>query len=728
MQTSLITILSSAHGRLRREQRDIDKLDLQRALKYGIRKRVWGQRWSIEYDGITFITDSSMRQDITAYPSPLPPMPIDTAENSSHLKAKTLLQEKPELSTSHTVVIIDNSGSMLGKKNDIHLYRDSQNAAFSMTALELVAEQLFSETATNSDLVSLVKFSSDASVEISREPIGWPLYNKFLTHRNSDKFVDRQLSPSYDVMMSQSNFLPALDKATELLQSGYHEQCALSLFFFSDGQSTDHQKLGLTRAKAIGQMENKLTAMASQFGQSLSVKMVGLGSHDDDFSALCAMASAASSGGAKGSFEVCSKTANSISSVISSVVTSTMETRKTMQEGAHNRYTQREDLLSEKDSFPKFNWKYFSIANHFIYNPAERGFVRTSSLPPAASQTDPRQAASRQMKPPPYIAINRNYVGNIGAERVAFRARLSDKETADGFVFDTMVAKETKDIERIDEKIEFHTGFAETQDLANYLAAEFNRHVRGLPHYDPLQTPQILFLSCSVLLLSDPSWPGGLRGVLVEKMLDVDNFRWTKWNDNNGKVEGGFKQVPLDVDFELKQLRAEQSAQGSRGLGAITEEDEDESDDEESVSDLESDEGNGEENEGVSWNFEDASGIKPSDYLQAFTHFTYRYTNKKVMVCDLQGVFNTEMSPPTFELTDPALHYASAKGRRRVFGRTDKGKSGMNNFFRTHKCTKVCKFLQLSAKNRKWNRNWRQDSAGDSHRHHQHQHRPQPPF
>jgi hypothetical protein len=31
---------------------------------------------------------------------------------------------------------------MLDKKNDIHLYRDSQNAAFSFSALEFVAEQV----------------------------------------------------------------------------------------------------------------------------------------------------------------------------------------------------------------------------------------------------------------------------------------------------------------------------------------------------------------------------------------------------------------------------------------------------------------------------------------------------------------------------------------------------------------------------------------------------------
>ena len=96
---------------------------------------------------------------------------------------------------------------------------------------------------------------------------------------------------------------------------------------------------------------------------------------------------------------------------------------------------------------------------------------------------------------------------------------------------------------------------------------------------------------------------------------------------------------------------------------------------------------------------------------EAFTHFTYRITHKRAMVCDLQGIFNADMIPPTFELTDPAIHYASAKGRRMVFGRTDKGRSGTKAFFKTHHCNKICKMLHLSARNKEWSCDWRRESA-----------------
>ena len=80
------------HGRLRREQRDIDKRDLQRALKYGtyIMKR-GHHRWTVEYDGITFISDQTMTREITAFPSPLPDVDVDFKAMEANEKMKLCL-------------------------------------------------------------------------------------------------------------------------------------------------------------------------------------------------------------------------------------------------------------------------------------------------------------------------------------------------------------------------------------------------------------------------------------------------------------------------------------------------------------------------------------------------------------------------------------------------------------------------------------------------------------
>ena len=65
------------------------------------------------------------------------------------------------------------------------------------------------------------------------------------------------------------------------------------------------------------------------------------------------------------------------------------------------------------------------------------------------------------------------------------------------------------------------------------------------------------------------------------------------------------------------------------------------------------------------------------------------------MVCDLQGVFDDSVSPPVFELTDPAIHYNSKSGRKSVFGRTDLGRKGFRAFASSHVCNGLCKALGL---------------------------------
>jgi hypothetical protein len=60
-----------------------------------------------------------------------------------------------------------------------------------------------------------------------------------------------------------------------------------------------------------------------------------------------------------------------------------------------------------------------------------------------------------------------------------------------------------------------------------------------------------------------------------------------------------------------------------------------------------------------------------SDLLQAFSHFTYNVTGRKMLVCDLQGVYNKAEN--LFELTDPVIHNVSKQGHTRVYGRSDRG-------------------------------------------------------
>ena len=77
---------------------------------------------------------------------------------------------------------------------------------------------------------------------------------------------------------------------------------------------------------------------------------------------------------------------------------------------------------------------------------------------------------------------------------------------------------------------------------------------------------------------------------------------------------------------------------------------------------------------------------------QAFSHWSYESSSGARMVCDLQGCFDRERG---FELTDPCM--LSKVGREESgYGRTDRGLHGLVDFFRTHKCTPLCKALGLT--------------------------------
>ena len=74
--------------------------------------------------------------------------------------------------------------------------------------------------------------------------------------------------------------------------------------------------------------------------------------------------------------------------------------------------------------------------------------------------------------------------------------------------------------------------------------------------------------------------------------------------------------------------------------------------------------------------------------MEAFTHYTYHRSGGQLIVCDLQGRYRFDPYKSTrcrFELTDPAI-----ASRRRVYGPTDLGEKGIENFFVNHTCNQFC--------------------------------------
>jgi hypothetical protein len=86
--------------------------------------------------------------------------------------------------------------------------------------------------------------------------------------------------------------------------------------------------------------------------------------------------------------------------------------------------------------------------------------------------------------------------------------------------------------------------------------------------------------------------------------------------------------------------------------------------------------------------------IEFSEYPQAFSHWSYRYTNRQALICDLQGTLESVDGIMTFRLSDPVIHGRFQKHRHR-HGRTDHGARGIAEFFKTHECKGLCRLLGL---------------------------------
>jgi hypothetical protein len=147
---------------------------------------------------------------------------------------------------------------------------------------------------------------------------------------------------------------------------------------------------------------------------------------------------------------------------------------------------------------------------------------------------------------------------------------------------------------------------------------------------------RITFLKCYCYGYAEDEFDDGF---LVERLIDKDKYR--KWNDNKGTVH-------YDC---LRMLSLN------------------------------------------SHNFDE------TEFMQAFSHWSYRFSNRKFLICDLQGVLN-ESNPNelVFELTDPVIHHYDIKRPgKNYYGRTDHGKKGFFNFFKTHTCGRTCKMIGLDA-------------------------------
>jgi hypothetical protein len=668
--TSEVLLESTVHGRQRRAERAITKKDLQSAIKYGTKEPGWPDprtkepRWKYTFRNIVYITDHTSTKEVTSYPEAVEvhKKTVSAAMRAQHAAASALIRSSPESWTSHTVLVIDQSGSM--RTSDMADCKNRADAVWVSLSLDWVAVQLEGGGGKGSDVVSLVAMNDTADVILRHRPVDWLLFNDLLDLRQS-------LRPR-----SHGNYLPALDAAEDLFYTNTCGGCALQLLFLSDGQPSDRvtRGPGTTPQKRLQQATSRISALASRFGRRLTIGTIGLGGGDEDFSVLEAMAQTAKDYDVVSFFKVPSLTSASLGDAFTSLASSLTDTRTEMTEiGGHSQRKVREVVRESRkladDSEVNDDW--------WVYRDCDRAVVQHCKW-----DLDQNDWVETEYSSPQAVGVAlREPIFGEGAERMVHKFREVDRW--DRFVGPKLVAKESRFLEHDHNntaRIQFHKMFCKTQAWAQRAAAEFNRQLANAPGVDN-STPRISFLECSVYILDDVSY--GTAGVLVEKMIDPAAYM--KWNNNKGNVHGQDRDAE---EQRLANLADQESRRDSgAGLGVLQEGDEEEeeedSDDDQAASIIAA--------------RHHSPSISPEDVPQAFSHFTYRHSNRKVLVCDLQGVLNTSVRPAMFELTDPVIH-SRKKGS---YGRTDAGEKGWNKFFCTHECNELCRRLHLPKNRRK---------------------------
>mmetsp|Transcript_40831 Transcript_40831/g.96954 ORF Transcript_40831/g.96954 Transcript_40831/m.96954 type:complete len:750 (-) Transcript_40831:319-2568(-) len=708
-----IPLESSVHGELRREQRNITKNDLKAAVKYGKKEPGWpdprtkAPRWKYTFADVVYITDETSTREITSYAVALPftKTLISSRAMGHYEEGKRRVLDLPETVTSHSVFVVDKSGSM--KKGDVSGHPTRARAVYYNLGEEYLAPLLRRDGVSHTDLITVIEMREGPSVVVSREPRSWVLYNRFV-----------DLSENRDTMR-EGFYRETLTCAFECLERGSHEKCALSLFFLSDGKPSDKG------ADAHHLILSTVSKQSSAFGGRLTFVALGFGSESQEFHTLQQMTSQSKAAGADAMY-VTGLDASALKTAFSSASSSLTRTRTLLSRLAPEEPTPArgerqlvastgKEIYSSTQPFDAAQWR---IRNSDSLDLARHCSVERKMLKYTLKERfDNITGMSRDVWVPEWttvpfqhsdatgIAIRKIHFAE-GAERIVFGMREINAQGKP--VGKPLVAKDSKYRllhaagAHAHEKFKFHKRFVQTQMAASKLAVKFNERLARLNLKTPL--PQIEFIACSVYFARSRD------GTIDECFLaepEIDPDRYKKWSNNQGGVDGIALENAVPTPDQLATMPtvgASSESSAAYRIHALQEEDEEEeSDGEQEHSEL-----SGvclakqREQEAL------AARVLDCDIPHAFSHYSYVFSRRTKLVCDIQGVFHDAgpSETPRFLLTDPCIHCHSERSDRgfrgpgrpdKRYGRTDHGRAGMHSFFKTHQCNKACELLGLHA-------------------------------
>ena len=643
LNTSSIEIISSLHGKQRRIERDINKKDLQAAIKYGVVEKQRNNRYKITYNNIIYITDETMTKEVTSFSAiqlPLEHVPYDARQIDEQ---KRRIKSELVSITSHTVLIIDQSTSM--NNGDVMGHRSRSRSVYYQIANEMIAIPLKYEQLSFTDVITIIEMRENAIVNnsIYMEPCTWQLHNKLVDLAN-DPLRGR----------GHGNYYPSLVEAFKILKLTDNQNSALMLLILSDGRPSDAASYfayvgrSLAGTYASEQILNVVRQICSTFRERLTFGAFGFAFDSGDlFRFMKTMTETAKSAGSSAIFSsgIDTESLRKALHLMSTSLVSTKSNLSSIVQGSQKSKI-RTELMEDASKRSEGSEGSDIIFDTSDYNFYTEDVFRYSYL--KHDDTDGFFEVPLQHPHAKGFAVRKEYFGS-GVERLVFDC--TEVDSAGTPVGRPLVAKLSMYHENEDQ-FEFHKASGRTQIQAFRLARKFNEFLGT----KSLQIPNICFLEVSSYTIQNEIL-GYTFAFLVERRLDRNRYK--KYNDNTGGVK--------DINKENGVVSHHQA-----DLQTIVEEDEEH----EELTDT---------NLSPALQLE-AARIIDDDIPQAFSHWSYQYTKGEMLICDLQGTLGKD-----FYLTDPAIN-SSKRGR---FGSTDLGKLGQKTFFDSHVCNSLCHVLRL---------------------------------
>ena len=366
-----LSLLSTLHGRARRELRDISKHDFRTVVRYGTKTKTWGRkgehRWKFEFGNTVCITDFTCCQEITCYKKAIKIEPAKITEQMLENRARAcrILSDDPHLVTTHSIIIIDQSASMA--TCDVNCFRSRSDAAYGTLALDYIAEQLYQmNDEFFVDAVTIIEMSDGSSLLVEKEPLDWILFNKVLNRLSTAR------------PRSHGNYLQSLERAErrirmelELLDDLDADDIpGFMLLFISDGKPSDclprHEEM---RHNVVARLAQKLKSKLTFFG-------MGIGASNADFDQLRLLADTAERYGAQGRFNHTGLNPASLSTSFSSLATSMTATRDDLcsiidrKPSKTEKCYQMKQKINDHDLDPPFRRETKSVSRH-KYDPKD---------------------------------------------------------------------------------------------------------------------------------------------------------------------------------------------------------------------------------------------------------------------------------------------------------------------------------------------------------------------